>query len=355
MNEPKEYLDLEGVKVLIEAIKGNYPRCLLQVKTMPVPTEKLVGAILQYIGETTEDYHNGYIYKCVFEDNRYQWVVSTSSESQFNSPDNITIEIVDGVIKVKNGGIDEDKLEATLKNFILSREEKFRFLTMPEAKESLKNKIYQYVGLNDTEDFKVGDFYKCQKVNNVWTWVHLMYTPTASEIKCNNTKSVQHNLERIDKRIDKIVDKGTSFPIGTEENPLEDNQRFLLTEDTIIDDVIYIKGAYYYDQENERWVLYANVSNSNAFIVHSVANETIEGFGVPSLTSQNVIDLYNNFKIGKVCMVVNKFETQYLRVTEAENFDVERGREIKIVFQDKLILFYDENGMVTGTLINSNI
>ena len=44
-----------------------------QVSVFPTPTESLEGTILQYIGETSGSYENGFFYKCELEDSTYKW------------------------------------------------------------------------------------------------------------------------------------------------------------------------------------------------------------------------------------------------------------------------------------------
>ena len=45
-----------------------------QFDTMPTASSENVGQIVQYVGETTEDFINGYFYKCVEESGVYSWV-----------------------------------------------------------------------------------------------------------------------------------------------------------------------------------------------------------------------------------------------------------------------------------------
>lgn len=44
-----------------------------QLSEMPDATEELVGTIVQYTGETTEDYTHGYIYECVENEGVFSW------------------------------------------------------------------------------------------------------------------------------------------------------------------------------------------------------------------------------------------------------------------------------------------
>ena len=45
----------------------------IQVNTIPQASQDLLNAIVQYVGVTTQDYTNGYFYKCVYKDGNYVW------------------------------------------------------------------------------------------------------------------------------------------------------------------------------------------------------------------------------------------------------------------------------------------
>ena len=46
---------------------------VVQYVVMPTAKRIFRGRIVQYIGETTSDYHNGYFYKCTLENETYVW------------------------------------------------------------------------------------------------------------------------------------------------------------------------------------------------------------------------------------------------------------------------------------------
>lgn len=50
---------------------------VFQYETMPTPSVSNLGKVVQYIGETTSSFTNGYFYKCDLVDNNYVWVVIT--------------------------------------------------------------------------------------------------------------------------------------------------------------------------------------------------------------------------------------------------------------------------------------
>lgn len=47
---------------------------IVQYSTMPTASESLLGKIVQYVGTDTQNYTNGYWYKCVVADNVYSWL-----------------------------------------------------------------------------------------------------------------------------------------------------------------------------------------------------------------------------------------------------------------------------------------
>ena len=77
-NTIKETME-EVVEYIGEAVatKEN----AFRVTEMPEPSEENAGDIIQYIGETTANYINGYFYKCVLDDGAYKWVESPTGSA----------------------------------------------------------------------------------------------------------------------------------------------------------------------------------------------------------------------------------------------------------------------------------
>ena len=53
----------------------------IQKVVLPTASADELGNIYQYVGATTQDYTNGYFYKCVLEDGTYKWVESKTQET----------------------------------------------------------------------------------------------------------------------------------------------------------------------------------------------------------------------------------------------------------------------------------
>ena len=92
-----------------------------QFTTLPVPSVSNVGTILQYVGETTSEYTNGYFYECVLDGSTYKWIQKA----------------------VQPGGGGSSQV-----------------VTLPTASLSELGNIYQYIG-GTTLQYKNGCFYQC--------------------------------------------------------------------------------------------------------------------------------------------------------------------------------------------------
>lgn len=56
-----------------EAYLDYIVRVAVKPKVMPEPDERFLNVIVQYAGETTAEYTNGYFYRCIVEDGIYKW------------------------------------------------------------------------------------------------------------------------------------------------------------------------------------------------------------------------------------------------------------------------------------------
>ena len=114
-----------------EAVKGGFPTALacdvwladgrsveealegtsgasIQVAEIPEPSEAQFGKIYQYIGETTDDYINGYFYECIIEGAAYKWVEKTVQKSNADiseEEDNVLEQKTDGLYVRKTTAI----------------------------------------------------------------------------------------------------------------------------------------------------------------------------------------------------------------------------------------------------------
>lgn len=114
MNEIK-YLDSTGTQSLISETKTRLAtkQDIIQVDTMPIASEEVMGNVYQYIGANTQSYVSGYFYKCVSDgasSPTYSWTrinVQPSSGSGSGS-------IVKGYRRASNGKFYEEDTYTTL-------------------------------------------------------------------------------------------------------------------------------------------------------------------------------------------------------------------------------------------------
>ena len=90
-----------------EAIEGT-SGASIQVTELPEPSDTQFGKIYQYIGETTEDYINGYFYECIIDGVAYKWVEKTVQKSNADiseDDDNVLEQKTDGLYVSKTTAI----------------------------------------------------------------------------------------------------------------------------------------------------------------------------------------------------------------------------------------------------------
>lgn len=90
-----------------EALEGT-SGASIQVAEIPEPSEAQFGKIYQYIGETTDDYINGYFYECIIDGAAYKWVEKTVQKSNADiseDEDNVLEQKTDGLYVRKTTAI----------------------------------------------------------------------------------------------------------------------------------------------------------------------------------------------------------------------------------------------------------
>jgi len=123
--------DTGNLKLLLsDGTEIDCGRVNSQFEELPVPSEANVGSILQYVGETTSQYVNGYFYECIKDGSVYKWVqkdvqpgtngkaamiIGTMLASNWNvSTKEQTVRVpgitsaTDGVIGLLNSATDEE-------------------------------------------------------------------------------------------------------------------------------------------------------------------------------------------------------------------------------------------------------
>lgn len=105
----------------------------IQYDEIPTPSTNWENKIIEYVGETTENYINGYFYKCVDNDGVFSWQN----------------------IQIQEGG-DGDT----------------QYAVMPMASSVNYGEVVQYIGLTNNV-YTHGYFYECIKDNDVYKWIEL--------------------------------------------------------------------------------------------------------------------------------------------------------------------------------------
>ena len=124
--DEKGYLKL----TLTDGNELNCGKVNSQFDTMPIPSASNVGAIVQYTGNSTLQYTNGYFYQCVLDNGTFEWIQKN----------------------VQPGGGSDIQIN---------------YLPTPSAAE--EGKIYQYIGSTNT-NYIQGCFYQCIKDSTTGTY-----------------------------------------------------------------------------------------------------------------------------------------------------------------------------------------
>lgn len=85
-------------------------------------------------------------------------------------------------------------------------------------------------------------------------------------------------------------------------------------------------------------------------VINSTTHRTVEGYGVPELTDEQITSAYNYIVAGKSVVINDAYDLIYLNVEEATNTD---GIAIKILFRDVLVLTYKLGGIIEVTKLVS--
>lgn len=142
------------------------------VVVMPTPSATEVNNIVQYIGETTQDYTQGYFYKCVSDGEdpaTYSWVridvqpavhpvetaniVYGTNENGEQTEYNLTT--FGQIDNVAIHGVNQPISNKTVDLSVVEQKS-----TMPVASKTLVGQVVQYTG-DDTQNYKHNYFYEC--------------------------------------------------------------------------------------------------------------------------------------------------------------------------------------------------
>lgn len=140
-----------GVHAALANIGGD----TVQYSTMPEASASNLGSIIQYVGESTNDYTKGHFYECIYEEGNkendteggYSWsrryVQPSTTVDRFisaNSTHPVQAQAISAALDTKQAKMQYDEL--------------------PEASEDYLDKIVQYIGVTD-DGIINGHFYKC--------------------------------------------------------------------------------------------------------------------------------------------------------------------------------------------------
>lgn len=146
-----------------------------QHTVMPIPDAGNLNTIIQYTGNTTQNYTQGYFYICTFDGSTYEWtqinVQDAGDSIQVNAlptADATTLGKVLQYIGAIGSGLEHGHFYECVFNdpnyewieISVSDEDTIQFSTLPTASAALVGKVYQYVGVT-TQDYTHNYWYEC--------------------------------------------------------------------------------------------------------------------------------------------------------------------------------------------------
>ena len=171
---------------------------IFRYNVIPIADVSISGAIIQYLGATNATYTNGYYYQCVESpvgSGTYVWVQKNVQpnngggggdgvvDGYYNSADQLFYEDSaflnpitgeDNTIYVDLNTNGLYRYNGTIFIKVSSSAESIQVTTLPTADVTQLDKIYQYIGVTDT-NYTKGYFYRCILDGSVYKWVE---TPT---------------------------------------------------------------------------------------------------------------------------------------------------------------------------------
>ncbi len=191
-------------------------KVLPQYDTIPTPSASNEGQILQYIGTTTSSYINGYFYECINDGGVYKWVEKSVQDSytkgqigslsdlpdtsknvieniadiklsvdqlsasklSISDIDNALSDVSENPVQNKVIKLTLDQLRGSILDKLDTKEDKFRYSTMPTASVDYLNKIVEYIGTTDST-YTNGYFYQCRFDGTNYSWVQKNVQPSS--------------------------------------------------------------------------------------------------------------------------------------------------------------------------------
>lgn len=169
---------------------------IFRYNVIPTADVSISGAIIQYLGATNATYTNGYYYQCVESpvgSGTYVWVQKNVQpnngggggdgvvDGYYNSADQLFYEDSaflnpitgeDNTIYVDLNTNGLYRYDGTIFIKVSSSAESIQVTTLPTADVTQLDKIYQYIGVTDT-NYTKGYFYRCILDGSVYKWVEI--------------------------------------------------------------------------------------------------------------------------------------------------------------------------------------
>lgn len=195
-----------------------------QLSEMPTADAEYEGKVVQYVGESTQDYTSGFFYQCVSDGEdpaTYSWVeksvqaggsgetytagdgINISVENEISTDNMQTADMSDVIYKVPSGGGGGGGGQI------------IQFTVLPEASSEIEGKIVQYIG-EDDDPLVNGYYYECVSDGEdpaTYSWVQKNVQPSGGSGGGSTTKVITAAIDVGG------IEAGTSYPIDT---PLED-------------------------------------------------------------------------------------------------------------------------------------
>ena len=190
--------NIVNIQLEINQLQGSLldKENIFRYNVIPTADASISGAIIQYIGITDATYTNGYFYQCVetpIGSGTYVWV---QKNVQPNNGGGGGDGVVDGYYKSADQLFYEDsaflnpitgedntiyvdlntnglyRYNGTIFIKVSSSAESIQVTTLPTADVTQLDKIYQYIGVTDT-NYTKGYFYRCILDGSVYKWVEI--------------------------------------------------------------------------------------------------------------------------------------------------------------------------------------
>ena len=223
-------------------IKVQDSEDIFRYNVIPSPNASIEGAIIQYIGTTNATYTNGYYYQCVESpvgSGTYVWV---QKNVQPNNGGGGGDGVVDGYYNPLNQLFYEDsaflnpitgedntiyvdlntnglyRYNGSVFIKVSSSAESIQVSTMPTADNTQLNKIYQYIGVTDT-NYTNGYFYKCKFDGTNYYWDNILTQDSYTKAQIGNLSDLPDPNKTVIENIDIL--NGSVLNIKTDVSALQ--------------------------------------------------------------------------------------------------------------------------------------